>query len=105
MKLQWSKINAGPMTWDEAVEYCNSLQEDGHNDWRLPDIKELISIVNYKTHYPATDLEGMLPEHYWSSTTHSSNTVRAWGVDFYYGDVYGGNKSSSSYVRAVRKED
>ena len=37
--LQWSKEAAG--TWHAAVAYCKNLTEDGHSDWRLPNIDEL----------------------------------------------------------------
>lgn len=31
--------------WDDAVAYCDSLDLDGHRDWRLPKIQELISLI------------------------------------------------------------
>ena len=64
-------------TWTDTlawVEKMNELNYLGHNDWRLPDIKELQSIVQYeKTELPATDPDYFnlsRPDCYvWSSTT------------------------------------
>jgi hypothetical protein len=32
-------------TWDEALTYCDDLTASGHDDWRLPKIQELISLI------------------------------------------------------------
>jgi len=37
----WSDAAADPMTWDEAVKYCDELENKGHDDWHLPTIDEL----------------------------------------------------------------
>lgn len=37
-------------TWDEAVAVCRNLNFDGRSDWRLPNIRELQSII-YHQHY------------------------------------------------------
>jgi len=59
------------LAWVEKMNTGNYL---GHSDWRLPDIKELQSIVQYeKTELPATDPDYFnlsRPDCYvWSSTT------------------------------------
>lgn len=82
-------IVSGGLNWQEALNWCESLDYAGATDWRLPDIKELHSIVDYTrspdtTNSPAIDslfqstylTNGInnngYPNygHYWSSTTH-----------------------------------
>lgn len=47
------KGNRKKYTWNEAVTACNNLSFEGRSDWRLPNIKELQSIIFYH-HYTGT---------------------------------------------------
>ena len=100
-KLQWSKLNYGPMEWHDAIELCKNLEEDDYTGWHLPTIVELITLINFTKNKPASNLN-LEPSHYWSSTTHTRHKARAWRVNFCYGDSYYNDKSNSHYVRAVR---
>ena len=104
--LMWQQITApGTYTWDYAMEYCKSLNLAGFTDWRLPTIKELVSIVEYSRYSPAINTDyflGTLELHYWSSTTYACITSTAWLVDFNIGDIFVNNKLNNYYVRAVR---
>lgn len=71
-------------------------------NWRLPTIQELKSIVDYNKYNPATNLQRIKPNAYWSSSPNVSDSSRAWVVYFGYGDDNYGNKSYSRYVRCVR---
>lgn len=102
--LMWQQAEAGDMTWEAALAYCETLQLASHDDWRLPNRNELQSIVDYETHSPSIDTE-FFPEAvsaYWSSTTSAYVTDYAWYVDFSLGRVYNNLKSNNMYVRAVR---
>lgn len=118
--LMWQQTEAGTMTWEGALAYCESLELAGYDDWRLPNYNELISIVDYSTHSPAIDktffkdfpdIETTIPI-YWTSTTYPTHTDQAWCVSFLHGDVqtifsidskgYNIDKSNSYFVRAVR---
>ena len=56
-KFQWSKkVNA--KKWIDAAKYCNKLKEDGHNDWRLPNIDELRTLIQ---NHPGTETGGTCP--------------------------------------------
>jgi len=84
--LMWSKADSGQgMNWEEALAWVQAKNKEnylGHNDWRLPDAKELQSIVDYTrapavTRSPAIDPlfqttqlgDGEYP-FFWTSTNH-----------------------------------
>jgi len=45
--LMWQQVSSSSKTWKEALVYCEGLNLGGHTDWRLPNIKELQSLVDY----------------------------------------------------------
>jgi hypothetical protein len=104
--LMWMKETAdNTMTWKDAFSYCENLDYAGYSDWRLPNIKELGSIVDYSAYNPAIDTNffpDTMSSYYWSSTTGSNDTDNAWLVYFYNGDDCDYYKSNTYYVRAVR---
>jgi len=82
--LMWMKGDSGAgMNWEDALAYAESLNAGGHDDWRLPDAKELQSIVDYTRAPDATDPAAVGPaihpifeitedeSWFWTSTTHS----------------------------------
>ena len=104
--LTWQQAGLSSETWEQALTYCEGLSLGGHTDWRLPTIKELLSMVDYSQIDPAINIT-YFPEmksyFYWSSTTRASFPEEAWGVGFDTGS--GGNfneKYSKLGVRAVR---
>ncbi len=103
--LMWQQATApGTYTWEQAVSYCEGLILSQYDDWRLPSLNELQTLVDYERSNPAIDtayFPDIQASYYWSSTSivYSSS---AWNVDFFNGSVYGSNKSGNEYVRAVR---
>jgi uncharacterized protein DUF1566 len=115
--LVWEKKTAANMfdayTWDEAFEYVaglNAAKFAGHDDWRLPNVRELQSIINYGYVEPAVSPEFndcangscTVPGSYWSSTSALSSPILAWRVNFYDGFQLVGGKTFTIRVRAVR---
>ena len=53
--LTWTRADSGkPMNWKEALAWAERLETAGHTDWRLPDVKELQSLLDY-SHAPLVD--------------------------------------------------
>ena len=98
--LLWSETNG-----ENFINELNSTWFGGHDDWRLPTIQELSTIIESrvpdpsikKGYFPAT-----MPSGYWSSTTCASYPHSAWLVYFNGGDVEHDHKSYGYYLRAVR---
>jgi Protein of unknown function (DUF1566). len=110
--LMWSK-DANPagatQTWQQALDYIKTLNSSnylGYNDWRLPNRKELKSMVNYGQSDTAawlTDFNNVQPLDYWSSTTCAADIAAAWFVNMSDGLVFNAYKISTyNYVWPVR---
>ncbi len=85
--LMWMKADSGKgMDWPAALAYAENMEFAGYSDWRLPNAKELQSIVDYSRSpgatnsaaidpvFEATAIKNAIGEKdygwYWSSTTH-----------------------------------
>jgi PKD repeat protein len=91
--------SGGLLSWANALAWSNNLAaptcnlSDGSvaGDWRLPNAKELESLVDLQNFNPALPtghpFSTVLNSYYWSSSRHA-NTVNAWFVDLSYGSVY-----------------
>ncbi len=88
--LLWQQADSGQgMNWEEALDYCESLALAGRDDWRLPNAKELQSIVDYSRSPDSTDSAAIDPvfdissitneagqadyPFFWTGTTHVSS--------------------------------
>ncbi len=102
--LIWQKTNTTDKTWSEAMAYCESLNYAGDSDWRLPNKKELLSLVNYELVSPCSDFPNMPSAGFWSSSTDVEDVTSAWNVGLGGGDVYFRAKTDPYNVRCVRGE-
>ena len=83
--LMWTQADSGQaLSWQNALAWAEGLEFAGHSDWRLPNAKELQSIVDYArspdtTNSPAIDPLFNVTQltnstldypYYWSSTSH-----------------------------------
>lgn len=92
-------------TWQEALKTATESRFIGKSDWRLPDIKELNSIIERQCTMPAIN-EVVFPAtptmSFWSSSPYAGNSSYAWNVYFPYGISDGNNKGYKFFVRLVR---
>ncbi len=106
--LMWQKQDdATGRTWEQAISYCEALSLGGFVDWRLPNVKELRSIVDStKASIPLINIDyfpGTLSSSYWTSTSSAPNPSYAWTVNFSNGSVGVSHpKTDSVSVRCVR---
>ena len=101
--LVWQRADDGvTRSWAEAKQYCADLVLGGKSDWRLPDINESVTIIDYSRTDPAIDpVFKCRPENYWSSTKYVYDPDNVWYVLFYRGFVYADFDRNSMYVRCV----
>jgi len=103
----WSGDGSQETDWDwlDDINAEGGTGYAGHNDWRIPNVRELESIVDYGVDSgPMIDpIFGLtFTVLHWSSTTNQSDSTNAWAVDFNNGSVISGIKSLGLPVRAVR---
>ena len=111
--LMWTK-NAqqisGIMTWYAAVNACNDLIFADYDDWRLPNAKELLSLIDYSQDQPVLPIDhpfiNVMPgNHYWwcwTSTKQIYNIDYANIVGIGHGEIGGAGRAYPQWVWAVR---
>jgi hypothetical protein len=111
--LVWQQTDDNTLrTWAEALQYCEDLELAGQSDWRLPNVKELVSISDKDARDPAIDesvfgISDVVDyEHYpyYSSTPSTAYNPVIWGVDFQFGQTteYAAGSNPEAYARCVR---
>jgi hypothetical protein len=99
----------GVKTWSDALDYIeclNSYDYAGHSDWRLPNRKELFSLIDRSQINPPLPPDNYFADvqlgNYWTSTTYRYDTSRAWMISMRHGWMDPIDKTSNAYVWPVR---
>ena len=106
--IEWQYESVDEMSWNEALEYAQSLSLNGKDDWRLPTALELETLLDRSSLY--NTLRPLMREEvpfrdtlsYWSSTTFAEHTKNAWIFMFDGAYVLSYYKTSHYHVRCVR---
>ena len=100
-----------PLQWQEALDYVRQLNREqwlGHEDWRLPNRRELRSLMSVQTRMPALPrghpFVNLFSGWYWSSTTAAIAPAHAWYVHMEGARMFYGGKDQSYMVWPVRGE-
>ena len=107
--LNDKRLDTGAITWQHALDRIKRLNKEivaGYRDWRLPNIRELESLVDVTSHSPALaaghPLQGV-QEGYWSATTSLYEPRYAWVLYTKDGAVGVGYKPQKDfYLLAIR---
>ncbi len=110
--LVWTRdANPGelPVTWREAFNFVAGMNREralGFSDWRLPNRRELRSLVSHQTRRPALPEDhpfiNVFPGWYWTSTTAAIGPAHAWYVNLDGARMFHGGKDQSFLVWPVR---
>ncbi len=107
--LMWQKSDDGvTRNWEEALEYSENLTLSEYDDWRLPNAKELQSLVDYNKAPDATDSENIGPAidtifeitnigseqepeygYFWANTTHLDGPAPGNAIYISFGQALG----------------
>jgi len=97
--LWWSKLQ--PLAaWNIAWSNCQSLNYNGQTDWRLPTQKELMEAHAHGIRSAASAnwvTEASMTSAFWSGSSSSINTNRAWLLCLANGDLYLNNSKQDIY--------
>ncbi len=122
-KLMWSRCLVG-QSWDSSSNSCTGTAQQldwsealleskrstlaGYSTWRLPNAKEVLTLVERSCVDPAINLTAFPAsnsENLWTGTTVVNQPERGWAIAMYSGKNNSKEKIVRLYVRLVRFSD
>ncbi|MGV8835055.1 DUF1566 domain-containing protein [Cellvibrio sp. UBA7671] len=96
-------------TWGEALLRTAEINENeglaNHKDWRLPNIRELTTLIDIQCLKPSIDMESFPntpASHTWSSSPYHTLTFYSWYIDFATGETNTDDRLNKKVIRLVR---
>ena len=101
--LKWQREDdSNQYNFEAAKSYCEDLTIGSEDNLRLPEINDLITLVNFENS-PTIDshfFENIKNDFYWSSTEHSTFNSAS-GIDFGSGTTLSKSENENAYVLCV----
>lgn len=103
--LTWQRVvtaSSAKLDRQAAIDYCMDFAD---GTWRLPDIAELLTLVDRQHPAPTIDqaaFPNTPPSWFWTSTTWQGKNDEAWYVYFMSGSSNHYPKTMKNYVRCVK---
>lgn len=98
-----------PLSWQEGHDFIKTMNQSahaGHNDWRLPDRRELFSLICFDQTGPALPaghpFVNVFGGWYWTSTVSAMHPAQVWHVQFSGGRMFWGSRTGYELVWPVR---
>jgi hypothetical protein len=102
----WSGDGSTDTIWDwlDKVNSEGGKGYAGHSDWRIPNVRELQSLVDFGVFIPsiAPIFNPTAVAPYWSSTSNAFGPSTAWTIYFFSGIATSFGKGDPYFARAVR---
>ncbi|MCP1728063.1 RHS repeat-associated protein [Natronospira proteinivora] len=116
--LMWEDRHANAaqkMDWESSVAHCEASEHAGYDNWRLPNINELLyalpnEVFRHQTEWDESargrlwDYDVDFRRPYWSATTNHSDDDRAWAIESASYNSERFKKEDEFYVRCVRDD-
>ena len=99
---------AEKFTWQDALKASTKANQErykGYDDWRVPNVKELLSIVDIARYCPSVEVSAFPKTAcywYWSSTPRATDPSKVWDIGFDDGHIGFGLEDLEGHVRLVR---
>lgn len=103
--LRWLQSSSeNEYSYADAEDYCSAMTQDG-GGWRIPNVYEYYSILNFAQSNPALDhaVFSSLSGYYWTATPMADSTLHVWTIrEPYADDAIYSSVSGDNYVRCVK---
>lgn len=109
--LTWTKNSCPsefPLSWQEGLDFVEQMNKDaryGRNDWRMPNRREMRSLIDHSSKKPALTrghpFKNIFLGWFWTSTTAAIATRYAWYVHLEGGRMFYGNKDGYYWLWPV----
>jgi hypothetical protein len=96
------------------IDYLNQIYFSGYQDWRLPTLEELVTLMTPSRENKGLFVSSVFPDKmwFWSCDAGAVDTGRqwagtafAWAINFFYGSLFCLEVSNAQDIRAVRSAE